>query len=90
MSGYATGDLAQAICDRCHMRRPYSKLGPDGDKPGLFVCQDKGTRGCSDEKDPWRLPPRQSEPITLKNARPDVDITNSNPVNVDGSEYGST
>lgn len=75
-TGFATGELAVGICDRCHMRRPYMKLGPDGDKPGLIVCQDNGSRGCSDEKDPWRLPPRQPEPIALRNARPDVGVDN--------------
>jgi hypothetical protein len=70
----ATGDLAIAVCDRCHQKRPYLMLGPDGDKPGLRVCQDKGIRGCSDQKDPWRLPPRQPEPIALRYPRPDTDI----------------
>lgn len=74
MSGFATGELTVAICDRCKRKRPYLALGPDGDKPGLRVCQDAG---CSDQKDPWRLPPRQPENISIRYPRPDVSIANT-------------
>lgn len=72
---FASGELALAICDRCKRKRPYLALGPDGDKPGLRVCQDDG---CSDVKDPWRLPAIQPEPITLRYPRPDTDISTAN------------
>ena len=63
--------LAIGICDRCRMKRAYSTLSPDTNFPGLMVC----TEGCKDEKDPYRLPARQTEKIALKTPRPDVDLT---------------
>jgi len=63
-------NLATAQCDRCHMKRPYSELSPDPNSPGVFVCE----RGCSDEFDPWRLPARYPEDITLDHPRPDLSL----------------
>ncbi len=71
MTGYARGSSAIAICDRCKTKRGYSELRPDGDKPGLRVCGD----GCWDVKDPWRLPRPPEKPITLRNPRPDIELT---------------
>jgi hypothetical protein len=43
---------------------------PDPNFPGLKVCQ----QGCADNKDPYRLPARQTERITLQYPRPDVSV----------------
>lgn len=69
MTGLATGDLSIAICDRCKFKYPYLQLRADGDKPGLRVCEK-----CWDQRDPYRLPPRQPEAIALRFPRPDVSI----------------
>lgn len=62
--------LSPYICDRCKQRGRYSEMMADPDKEGLFVHKD-----CADQKDPWKLPPRQSEEITVPNPRPDVELT---------------
>lgn len=65
----STGDIAIAICDRCNFKFPYLELRADGNSPGLRVCAD-----CWDSIDPYRLPPRQPEPIALRFPRPDISI----------------
>lgn len=62
--------IAIFICDRCRMKRPIIEAMPDPNFPGLKVCQ----RGCADEKDPYRLPARKTERITLQYPRPDVSV----------------
>lgn len=59
------GTCAVAQCDRCHKKVYLDDLSPDGDSPGLKVCKD-----CNDLPDPYRLPPRKSEDISLKDPRP--------------------
>jgi len=66
--GYS--DIAIGICDRCRMKRPHATLGPDINFPGLMVCEEN----CRDEKDPYRLPARQTERIDLRFPRPDVSV----------------
>jgi hypothetical protein len=66
--GYS--DIAIAICDRCKMKRPYSDMRADGNINAIKVCSES----CSDEFDPYRLPARQSEKITIRFPRPDADI----------------
>ena len=66
--GYS--DIAIGICDRCRMKRPHASLGPDINFPGLMVCEEN----CRDEKDPYRLPARQTERINLRFPRPDVSV----------------
>jgi len=56
--------LTVAICDRCHMKKALVDLRPDGDSPGLQVCDD-----CRDVKDPYKLPPRRPEDISVPNPR---------------------
>lgn len=63
--------IAIAICDRCKMKRPYVHLISDVNAPGLRVCKDT----CADLKDPWLLPPRQTEDISLQYPRPDEPLT---------------
>ena len=45
-------------------------MRPDGNIPAIKVCSDS----CSDEFDPYRLPARQSEKISLRFPRPDTDV----------------
>lgn len=62
--------LSIFICDHCHMKRPYSDMRPDGNIPALKVCSE----GCSDQFDPYRLPARQTEKISIRFPRPDVSV----------------
>jgi hypothetical protein len=59
------------ICDRCKMKRAIVEAMPDPNFPGLKVCQ----QGCADQKDPYRLPARKTERITLLYPRPDQPLT---------------
>jgi hypothetical protein len=60
---------AVGICDRCNRRLPLHELIEDGNLPGLRVCRDDW-----DELDPYRLPARQTENISLPFVRPDVPL----------------
>lgn len=62
--------LSIAICDRCRMKRAHSNMRSDPNFPGLQVCGN----GCADEKDPYRLPARKTERITIRFPRPDVSV----------------
>jgi hypothetical protein len=62
--------IAIFICDRCRMKRAIDEAQPDPNFPGLSVCR----QNCADEKDPYRLPARKTEKITLKFPRPDVSV----------------
>ena len=42
----------------------------DPNFPGLQVCD----QGCADQFDPYRLPARKTEKITIRFPRPDADI----------------
>jgi hypothetical protein len=59
-----------AICGRCSRKFPLAQLHPDPNTPGLMVCEDD-----LDEFDPYRLPARQTENISLPFTRPDVPLT---------------
>ena len=59
-----------AVCDRCKKKVQLSELRADGNSPGLRVCS-----GCWDVKDPWRLPARETEIITVRHPRPDEPLT---------------
>jgi hypothetical protein len=76
--------LSIAICDRCKMKRAHSVMRSDPNFPGLRVCD----QGCADEKDPYRLPARQTERITIRFPRPDLDIAVKNNQLITG-EYGA-
>ncbi len=65
--------LSIAICARCKMKRAYDDLVMDTNYPGLRVC----VYGCVDQKDPYRLPARQTERINLRYARPDENVETS-------------
>lgn len=75
--------IAIFICDRCKFKRPIIEAMPDPNFPGLKVCQ----QGCADQKDPYRLPARKTERITLQYPRPDVSVAvTPNQLNTTGSE----
>jgi hypothetical protein len=57
------------ICDRCSCKFPLTKLYSDPNTPGLKVCIED-----LDDYDPYRLPARKTENITLRFVRPDVPI----------------
>ena len=61
--------MAIAVCDRCNVKMYLGDLRADGNSPGLRVCKD-----CRDVLDPWRLPARKTENISVKFPRPDTDI----------------
>lgn len=79
--GYST--IAIAVCDRCKMKRPQAELRADPNFPGLQVCG----QNCADEKDPYRLPARKTERITLRFPRPDVSVA-TNPNELTTGDYG--
>mgnify|MGYP003426246186 FL=1 len=58
------------ICDRCRRKFSLDDLQPDPNSPGLRVCKDD-----ADVIDPYRLPPRVPENITLAFVRPDADLS---------------
>jgi hypothetical protein len=60
---------AIGICDRCSRKFPIGELMSDPNSPGLRVCKDD-----VDQLDPYRLPARQTERITLPFVRPDVPL----------------
>jgi hypothetical protein len=62
--------LTIAICDRCKRKVPYSNIRSDGNIPAIRVCGD----GCSDQFDPYRLPARQPERISVRFPRPDDNL----------------
>lgn len=67
-----TRGLAQisiGICGRCSLKFPSVDLMPDPNSPGLMVCRDD-----VDDYDPYRLPPRETEVITLEFVRPDEPL----------------
>lgn len=64
-------NAAIAICDRCKTKRPIGRFVNDLNSPGLRVCADT----CADLYDPYRLPPRQTEDISLRYPRPDEPLT---------------
>lgn len=78
-TGYS--DIAIAVCDRCKMKRPHAVMRSDPNFPGLQVCD----QGCADDFDPYRLPARKTEKITIRFPRPDVNL---NDLEGTGIPYG--
>lgn len=72
--------LAIAICGRCGQKFPYDDLREDPNFPGLYVCPDD-----LDQFDPYRLPARQTENITLEHPRPDIPLTDFRPTPLFGT-----
>ncbi len=75
------------ICDRCSRKFPISELMPDPNYPGLRCC-----RIDVDELDPYRLPARQTERITLPFVRPDVSVATdpAGLISEDGNTFVTT
>ena len=63
-SGRST--LGIGVCDRCRRKFSLDDLMRDPNAPGLRVCVDD-----LDLLDPYRLPPRKTEDISLPFVRPD-------------------
>jgi len=82
MTAMSGGNIAIVICMRCGFKFPYRALMFDGDIPKLRVCQD-----CRDDKDPYKLPPRQADPVALRYARPDRSIVEHSPFLMAGEQY---
>ena len=62
-------NLGIGICDRCSRKFSLTELMSDPNSPGLRVCRED-----LDQLDPYRLPPRQPDTITLPFVRPDTPI----------------
>lgn len=73
----------QALCGRCSRKMSLDDLYPDPNVPGLFVCLED-----RDVLDPWRLPPRQLEKMSLRFVRPDVPLDNVDTVFYLSTENG--
>ena len=69
--------LGIGICARCSRKFPIVELSSDPNSPGLMVCDDD-----KDVLDPYRLPARQTEDITLPFYRPDLPLTDPSPLPV--------
>ena len=64
--------LGIGICGRCSRKFPLHKLYSDPNYPGLRVCE-----ADMDQFDPYRLPARQPDKITLPFVRPDEPLSGS-------------
>lgn len=62
--------VSVAICDRCRMKRRLVDLVADANSPGLRVCPTT----CADQYDPWRLPMRRVEDISVQYPRPEEPL----------------
>ena len=65
------------LCARCSRKFPLDELYSDPNYPGLKVCIDD-----LDQYDPYRLPARPPDQITLPFTRPDVPLTDTTPTNL--------
>lgn len=63
------GSMAIAVCNRCQQKVYYGDLKKDPNNFNYY-CKD-----CVDIYDPWRLPARQAEDVSLQHPRPDDKIT---------------
>ena len=71
-SGRSTFGLG--VCARCWRKFSLEDLYSDPNSPGLKVCLDD-----LDDYDPYRLPARRTEDITLPFYRPDENLTAGGP-----------
>lgn len=62
--------LGIALCARCSRKFYLDELFSDPNSPGMMVCRDD-----LDVLDPYRLPPREADNITLPFVRPDTSIS---------------
>jgi hypothetical protein len=61
--------LGIGLCARCSRKFSLDDLQSDPNFPGLMVCE-----ADLDDFDPYRLPARETEQITLRFVRPDESI----------------
>lgn len=76
--------LGIGICDRCKIKMPLDKLGPDPNFPGLRVCEKD-----RDDYDPYRLPAPAAENIALPFVRTDFSLaleSDGDPVSDSGDD----
>lgn len=66
-TGHSTYGIG--LCARCSRKFVLDELTPDPNYPGLMVCRDD-----IDVLDPYRLPARIAETITLEFVRPDLPL----------------
>lgn len=71
------------ICARCQQKFFLEDLYSDPNSPGLKVCLDD-----MDQYDPYRLPPRQPDKITLPFYRPDEPLSSGGPIPNTTSLFG--
>jgi len=64
----ANGPVSVAICNRCGFKIQYVDLKKDPNN-GQYYCEK-----CVDLYDPWRLPARRAEDISLMHPRPDTEL----------------
>lgn len=62
--------LGIGLCARCSRKMSLDELFSDPNSPGLRVCRED-----LDQLDPYRLPPRQPDQITLPFVRPDSPLS---------------
>ena len=62
------------VCARCWRKFSIEDLYSDPNTPGLKVCIDD-----LDDYDPYRLPARRTEDVTLRFYRPDEPLTAGGP-----------
>lgn len=72
--------LGIGICSRCSRKFPLHELQSDPNFPGLRVC-----RVDADQFDPYRLPARQTENITLPFLRTDTPLSTNAGVGISPS-----
>jgi hypothetical protein len=68
--------LGIGLCARCSRKMSLDELFSDPNSPGLRVCRED-----LDNLDPYRLPPRQPDNITLPFVRPDSPL-NTDPAGI--------
>lgn len=66
--------LGIAICSRCQRKAMLADLIEDGNIKNFYVHKPHLSPGCWDKYDPFRLPPRQPDKLTLPFVRPDVPM----------------
>lgn len=71
------------ICARCSRKMPLEELHSDPNTPGLKVCLDD-----LDDYDPYRLPARRTEDISLRFNRPDTPLDDGGPIPNTTSLFG--
>lgn len=67
----AKGSVAISVCPRCQKKMQYADLRQDPNNKQWYCGE------CVDIYDPWRLPARRAEDISLQHPRPDVTVADA-------------